>query len=145
MSYHYSSYREKQALLSALWVFVLLNVLFRDVHEFLRPGVINEVTAGFLNGTALTEPLLLLGGMILEVQVAMVVLSRILAEKLNLWLNTVVACLSILAILASEHQYLDDVFFATMVVLGLLSILWVIFTRPWVEELLRLLVSQSRP
>ena len=31
-----------KALLSTLWSFVLFNMIFRDLHEFGRPGFIEE-------------------------------------------------------------------------------------------------------
>ena len=37
---------DKRALLSTLWIFVLLNVIFRDLHEFFRAGMIEEIITG---------------------------------------------------------------------------------------------------
>ena len=31
---------DMKALLSTLWIFILFNVIFRDLHEFGRPGFI---------------------------------------------------------------------------------------------------------
>ena len=72
-----------KALLSTLWIFVLFNMLFRDLHDFVRPGLLEEMMAGVVNGTQITDELLLVGGIMVEIPIAMVLLSRILKYGLN--------------------------------------------------------------
>jgi len=40
---------DKRAKLSALWVFVFLNIIFRDLHELGRPGLLEEIMTGVVN------------------------------------------------------------------------------------------------
>lgn len=68
-------------LLSALWLAYLFNIVFRDIHEFIRPGFLQEVMTGTLHGTPLGGGLLLLGGILVNVPIAMVVLSVALSPK----------------------------------------------------------------
>jgi hypothetical protein len=51
-----------KAMLSTLWMFYLFNVIFRDIHEFIEPGFIEQVMTGTIDGFQITEPLLLFGG-----------------------------------------------------------------------------------
>ena len=37
---------DRKATLSAAWIFVLLNVIFRDLHELFRLGVLAEMMTG---------------------------------------------------------------------------------------------------
>lgn len=37
---------EMKTRLSTLWIFTLLNVIFRDIHEFVRPGFLEELMTG---------------------------------------------------------------------------------------------------
>ena len=76
-----------KALLSTLWSFVLFNMIFRDLHEFGRPGFIEEITTGIVNGVQITEELMLLGGIMAEVPISMVLLSRVLNYRINRWAN----------------------------------------------------------
>ena len=46
---------DMKAKLSTLWIFVLLNIIFRDIHEFFRPGLLEEMMTGVVNGTQVTE------------------------------------------------------------------------------------------
>ncbi len=34
---------DRRGVLSSLWIFVFFNMLFRDIHEFARPGWIEEL------------------------------------------------------------------------------------------------------
>jgi hypothetical protein len=51
---------DMKALLSTSWIFVLLNVIFRDIHELFRPELLKEMMAGTVNGVHITEELVLL-------------------------------------------------------------------------------------
>ncbi|MBT9317936.1 hypothetical protein [Leptothoe spongobia] len=44
-----------KAKLSTLWIFFLFNLIFRDIHEFVEPGFIEEIMTGTSNGNPITE------------------------------------------------------------------------------------------
>ena len=69
---------DKKALLSTLWIFVLLNMIFRDIHEFFRLGLLEEMMTGVVNGTQVTEEVMLIGAIMVEIPIVMVLLSQIL-------------------------------------------------------------------
>lgn len=52
-------------MLSTLWVFVLLTVIFRDIHELFRQGFLEEIMSGEVNGVEMTETTLLIAGIAL--------------------------------------------------------------------------------
>lgn len=116
-----------KAKLSTLWIFVLFNVLFRDIHEFVKPGYLEQVMAGTTNGPQVTDQLLLLAGVILEIPILMVILSRVLKYRFNRWANIGAGALTIAFTLgnaATGTPDLDDIFFATIEVVGLSLIIW---------------------
>ena len=47
---------DRRGVLSSLWIFVLFNMLFRDIHEFLRPGAIEEFMARTLLKASCSQP-----------------------------------------------------------------------------------------
>ena len=51
---------DMKAKLSTLWIFVLLNVIFRDIHEFIKAEFIQEILTGVVHGTQITEGLMLI-------------------------------------------------------------------------------------
>ena len=117
---------DMKAKLSTLWIFVLLNIIVRDIHEFFRSGLLEEIMTGTVNGTELTEELMLLGAIPMEILIFMVLLSRVLSYKVNRLLNISVGAIGIVFILGSGNSLndLDDIFFATIEVAALSLIIW---------------------
>ncbi len=115
---------ETKAKLSTLWIFYLLNTIFRDIHEFVEPGFIEEVMTGTFNGTQITEHLLLLGGFMAEVPIAMVLLSRLLPYGANRWANIIAAVISISFEIMNGATDLDDTFHMFIEIAALSFIIW---------------------
>ena len=61
--------------LSALWLFILLNIIFRDLHQFANKPFLDMLMTGTYNGIKITEELMLLGGVLAVVPIAMVLFS----------------------------------------------------------------------
>lgn len=98
------------SLLSSLWVFILLNMLFRDMHQFANKGFIQELMT-----VDVSEELLLMAGIILEIPILMVVLSQFLKPKLNKWINLIAVAITVLTMAAMmETPDMDDIFFMCM-------------------------------
>ena len=70
-----------QTTLFALWLFILLNIIFRDIHQFTMKSHLEMLLTGVYNGTAVTETLMLFGGIIVEIPILMTLLSLLLLEK----------------------------------------------------------------
>ena len=113
-----------KALLSTLWIFILFNIIFRDLHDLVRPGLLEEMMTGIVNGTQVTDELLLVGGIMIEIPISMVLLSRVLKYRLNRWANIITAAINIAFIISTGAKDLDDIFFATIEIVALLLIIW---------------------
>lgn len=109
--------------LSFLWVYVLMNIIIKDIHDLFRPGLLEEMQNGIVNGNTITEELMLIGGILLEFPILMIVLSQFLPHNPNKWLNVCVAILSILTLFMNLPKDLDDVFFLITTAIGLLTII----------------------
>ena len=123
---------DMKVLLSTLWIFVLLNVIFRDIHELISPGFIQEVMTGTVNGMQMSEELLFLGAIIVEVPIAMVLLARILQYRVNRWANMAAGVFTILVVFSNVPTDFDDIFFAIVEVVSLLLIVW--FAWKWPKQ-----------
>ena len=115
---------ETKAKLSTLWIFYLLNTIFRDIHEFVEPGFLEEVMTGTFNGTQITEHLMLLGGFMVEVPIAMVLLSRLLPYGANRWANIIAAVITISFEMMNGTTDLDDTFHMFIEIAALSFIIW---------------------
>ena len=119
-----------KAKLSTLWIFMLLNVSFDDIHGLLKPGFLEEIMTGTVNGTQMTEGLLLLGAVMIEVPIAMVLLSRVLKYRVNRWVNIIAGAMTIALVINNRPAAPDQIFFATIEVVTMLLIVWYAWKWP---------------
>ena len=64
--------------LSTLWIVVTFNIVFADILSFISPGFLEEVITGYAGEIQITEALLLVFAVLLEIPIAMIFLSRLL-------------------------------------------------------------------
>jgi len=121
--------QEPRTLLSALWVFLMMNIIFRDIHQFLSPGYMDWVLAGEMFGHHITDDLLLYGGLAVEVMIAMVLLPHILPRRVLRIVNTFAVLFTTALVLFTPPIDPDDVFFLIIVLATLLAILWFGWTK----------------
>ena len=121
---------DMKAKLSTLWIFMLLNVIFADIHGLLKPGFLEEIMTGTVNGTQMTEGLLLLGAVMIEVPIAMVLLSRVLKYRVNRWVNIIAGAMTIALVINNRPAAPDQIFFATIEVGCMSLIVWYAWTWP---------------
>jgi hypothetical protein len=108
-----------------LWIFVFFNMIFRDLHELGRPGLLQEMMTGVVNGVQITDGLLLIGGIMIEIPLLMLPLSLLLPFKANRLANMWIGALMIpLMIFNYNSPDLDDIFFLVFEIAALLLIIW---------------------
>lgn len=112
-------------MISMLWVFVILNMMYADVLSLMDP---TSAIRTRMVGTPVSPELLLGGAILMETAIAMVILSRVLPYKANRWVNTIVAAVNIFAVVTGGHG-LYYIFFAAIEVLAMLLIVWLAWTR----------------
>jgi uncharacterized membrane protein len=108
-----------KAKLSALWVFFLFNMIFRDLHELAKPEYLEEL----INGQV-SELMLLLAGFIIEIPIAMVLRSLLLPYGVNRWANIIAAAILILLAIAYGTNDLNDAFFLIIEIAALSFTIW---------------------
>ncbi|MEM8526402.1 MAG: DUF6326 family protein [Bacteroidota bacterium] len=121
-----------QTLLSTLWTFVLFNMLLRDLHEFPTEGYIEEMMT-----LKLSEGEMLFYAFIVEIPIAMVLLSRVLNNKANKWGNIIAVLFSSLGILYTlPTGHLDEYFFAIANAIAFVAIIRTVRRLPTQEDVL---------
>lgn len=117
-----------QTTLSTLWLVILLNVIFRDIHEFIRPGYLEEVMARTASGAGLPEVAFLGFAVVLEIPIMMVLLARVLPKHTNSWVNLIAAPFMIIFVFSGvfidRPADLDDLFHAGVEILLVGFIFW---------------------
>jgi hypothetical protein len=113
---------DTKALLSTLWIVVMINMLKADVLSLYIPGAAEEVarTAG-----ETPIPLLMLGGAIMmEFSLVMIILSRVLKYRVNRLFNIIVSFVTILFVVGGGANYPHYYFIAGIEVIFLFLIIW---------------------
>ncbi len=80
-----------RGLLSALWITVLMQIVFRDIHQFISPGFIDEISRGVYQGSAITQWHFLFGGVILQLPIWMIALCHALPDRTLVLLHRALA------------------------------------------------------
>ena len=114
--------------LSTLWVVVMFNMVFADILTFIKPGELEALWAGQA-GVQVTQGLLLVFAILLEIPIGMSFLSRILERGPNRWANTVAAVITTAFVVGGGSLDLHYVFFATVEVACMALIVWSVWTR----------------
>ena len=129
---------ERRSLLSTLWIFVLLNMVYADILGMLRPGYLV-----FLDQMSqqLTGSTVLFFAMFMEIAIAMILLSRVLAYKANRWAHFIAIPLTILWVVVpalmpslGETTPLSYVFFASVEVVTMAFMFWNVCQWPQPES-----------
>jgi hypothetical protein len=78
--------------LSALWIFATLNYLYCDVITLMDAPVLRQFLTGHVDGLHITPTFLLAAGVLIEIPIAMALVSRIVTNHaVNRWANIVAA------------------------------------------------------
>ena len=115
--------------LSTLWVVVMFNIAFADIVGFLRPGALEQIMSGKV-GFELTQGLLLVFSILLEIPIAMIFLSRVLKYRVNRWANIIAGVITILFVIGGGNTTLSYIFFATIEVVCMSIIIWYAWKWP---------------
>jgi hypothetical protein len=78
---------DMKSKLSTLWIFAALNYLYCDVASLMDPELLPQYLAGNVNGLEFTPGFLLGAGILVEIFISMVLLSRVLRYRANRWAN----------------------------------------------------------
>jgi hypothetical protein len=114
---------DTRVLLSTLWIVVMINMLKADILSLYIPGAAEEL-AKTAASTGTPIPLLMLGGAIMmEISIAMIILSRVLKYSLNRWANIIVSLITIAFVVGGGVSYPHYIFIAAVEVICLLVII----------------------
>jgi MFS family permease len=128
---------ERKVILSTLWIFATLNYLYCDVVGLMDPDLLGQYLIGSVNGIHMTQGFLLGAGILVEIPIALVLLSRVLRYRANRWANiaagsvmTAVQCLTL--VLTPPRAYY--VFFSILEIGCTALIIWYSWRWPHPER-----------
>jgi len=114
---------DPNVLLSTLWIVVMINMLKADILSLYIPGSAEELLKTSA-GAGTSIPQLMLGGAIMmEISIAMIILSRVLRPGVNRWANMVVGFITIAFVVGGGASYPHYIFISAVEVICLLLII----------------------
>ena len=120
---------DTRVLLSTLWIVVMINMLKADILSLYIPGAMGEM-AEFAGETPITQ-LMLGGAIMMEISIVMILLSRVLAYRVNRWANIIAAVITIVFVVGGGSTYPHYMFIAAIEIICMLLIIW--FAWKWTE------------
>lgn len=118
--------------LSTLWIVVMMNMIFADICSFMIPDSLSNIIEGNLP-IVITQELMLVFALLLEIPMVMIFLSRVLKPKANRWTNIVACVITIPYVIGGGSAYLHYYFFAAVEIACMLAILWISWKRKSTE------------
>ena len=113
---------EVKIKLSTLWIVVMFNMVFADILSFMLPDFLSTL----INGTtdvSISQELLLLFAILLEIPILMIFLSRMLEYKVNRILNMVASVITIVFVIGGGALTYHYLFFAFVEIVCMLFII----------------------
>ena len=126
--------KDMRVALPALWIFMVLNYLYCDVLSLFDPAVLRDVVAGHASGgtVQITPEFLLASAVLMEIPMAMILLTRVLQHTLSRWTNVAAAAFMILVQIASlfvgtpasYYVFFTVIEVGTLVLIAALALRW---------------------
>lgn len=117
--------------ISTLWIVVMFTMVFADILTFLVPETFKQILSGTTD-VKISQPLLLLFAILIEIPIMMIFLSRVLPRRSNRIANIVSAVITILFVIGGGSLYLHYIFFASVETICMLAI--IILAVRWKSE-----------
>ena len=125
---------DTKTLLSTLWIIVMINILMADILSLFIPGATDELVKTSAS-TGASIPQLMLGGAVMnELAIVMIILSRILKQRLNRWVNIIVSLITIAYVISGGIAYPHYIFIAAVEAICLLLIVLVAWKGTFSEQ-----------
>ena len=116
--------QEMKNILSAFWIFIMINMAFADIIGFTYPGFMAKLVAGGpIDGIVVKPTLLLVGALLLEIPTAMIILSRLLKHGVNRWFNIIAAVITIIYVAGMSSPTVVYWFFCSQEIIACLVII----------------------
>jgi len=110
--------------IATLWLFVLLCMLFRDVHETVNPNYFEQIKS-----QNTSDEILLASGVVLSFLVFMIPANFRFGRKARKHLNTIAVFIFLIGVTSMPPKDLDDYWFAIVEIIAIVEILRITYTK----------------
>lgn len=93
--------KNQATVLSTLWIFVTINYLYCDLIGLMDSNFLKQYLTGSVGGMKINEEFLLYAGILMEIPIAMILLSRFLKPSSNAWANITAGMIKTVVMIAT--------------------------------------------
>ncbi len=130
--------KNNRTFFSTLWIFVTFNYLYCDLIGLMDAHLLKQYLAGVVEGIQINERFLLYAGILMEIPIAMILLSQVLSQRINAMANMVAAFIKTAVMLltlfigtfTSYYFFFAVVEISTTVFIFYRAFLWLRKTQP---------------
>ncbi len=119
--------QDRRVLFSTLWIFVMLNYLYCDVMAVMDPVLLKQFLTGNVGSIHIDENFLFGAAIMMEIPIAMVLLSRILSYRANRYANILAGTIKTIVMIITMFigkPALYYIFFGTIEIATTSFIVW---------------------
>jgi hypothetical protein len=124
----FSEMKNRKTILSTLWIFVTVNYIYCDLISLMLPETIKQMMTGTIGVINVTQGFMLGASILMEIPMALILLSRVLKYKLNRWINIIAGLImttaQILSLFTGTAPTLHYIFFSTIEIACTLFIIY---------------------
>jgi hypothetical protein len=125
---------DPRILLSTLWIFLTLNYLYCDLMGLMDANLLSQYLTGTVEGMDINENFLLIAAFLMEIPIAMVLLSRVLSYKLNRWANIIAGFIKTLVMVATLFVGVPTIYYLFFAIIEILTSTFVVwYAWKWKE------------
>jgi hypothetical protein len=125
----------RPTIFSTLWVFVTLNYLYCDLMGLMDSNLLRQYFTGTVDGLVINEPFLLAAAVLMEIPIAMVLLSRILEYKANRLANIMAGIIKTLVMLATLFMGTVTLYYLFFAVIEIATTIFiVVYAWTWAKD-----------
>ena len=117
--------------LSLLWMVIMFTMAFADILTFVLPESLNSMVQGTTD-VKITQGLLLIMAILVQIPILMIYLSRVLTWKINRVINIAASIITILFVVGGGSLYLHYLFFGSIEVLCMVLI--IVYSVKWKQD-----------
>ncbi len=120
-------FKDKKVLLSTLWIFVMFNYTYCDILGLMDSSLLQQYLTGVVDGLKLTERFLLVGAILMEIPIAMILLSRILNYRINRWANILAAFIKTVTMILTLFVGTPTLYYLFFGIIEIVTTIFIIF------------------
>jgi hypothetical protein len=129
MTSQIQSANARKVLISTLWIFVLINMIYADIIGMLRPGYL-ELLERY--SKELDKSTVLIFSVLMEIPIVMIILARLLPLKYNRIAHFIAIPITIVYVVfggLTDPPY-SYIFFASIEIVTMIYIGWLVWRLP---------------